>query len=120
MSEGIRRREGMNKVTGEAGETARLSGNAVALQLVVRSFYHETLYLRWVLANSPFHDSNIPVSKPTPHPVQFGSSCLRIVSSQLFSGRCRCGSKQTTCLIVLKLCLGFGTMAAIVSQQATG
>lgn len=55
-------------MTEEAGETARLSGNAVALQLAVRSFYHETLYLRWVLANSPFHDSNIPVSKPTPHP----------------------------------------------------
>lgn len=68
MSEGSRRRERMNKVTGETQETARLSGNAVALQLVVRSFYHETLYLRWVLAHSPFHDSNIPVSKPLPHP----------------------------------------------------
>lgn len=55
-------------VTREAPKVTRPSGKALPLQLGVRSFYRKALYLRWVLAHKPFHDSNIPISKPSPHP----------------------------------------------------
>lgn len=48
-------------------------------------------------------------------PTQFGP-CLGIVSSHLFHGRCRCGSKPTMCLIILKLCLSFEAMAAFMDR----